>query len=99
MLADPARRSPRGRIALLVTLASLALGGAYYAYLVAVPFPPGAARIIPFIWLAGALAGLALALRATHADAHRLLGVACVVLGVPSLVLATIFAFAALMGG
>ena len=99
MLTEPARRSSRGRIALLVTLASLALGGVYYAYLVAVPFPPGAARIIPFTWLAGALAGLILALGATRADVHRPLGVASVVLGVPSLVLATIFAFAALMGG
>ena len=99
MVDDPTPRSVRGLVALLVTLASLALGGAYYAYLVAVPFPPGAARLVPLVWLVGALAGLTLALGATRADAGRRLGIASLVLGVLSVMFAALFAFAALMGG
>ncbi|MDP9372905.1 MAG: hypothetical protein M3Q65_10745 [Chloroflexota bacterium] len=94
-----AHRSPLGLIALLVALESLAVGVVYYAYLVAVPFPPDWVRIVALIWLAGALAGLLLGLAAILANARRHLGIAALVLSIPSVPLAAIFALAALMGG
>ncbi len=96
---DVAHRYPLGLIALLVAVASLALGGIYYAYLVAVPSPPDWVRIVALIWLAGALAGLLLGLAAILANARRHLGIAALVLSIPSVPLAAIFALAALMGG
>lgn len=99
MHADPGGGRLPGLVAALVTLASLAVGGAYSVYLVVEPFPPDLARIVPFVWLGGALGGLLLGVRAIRADAGRSLGIASVVLTVPSGALATLFAFAALMGG
>ncbi len=90
---------PKGLIAILLTVMSLVLGGAYYAYLVAVAFPPDLVRVVPFIWLAGAFAGLIMGLKAIHANSHRYLGIASLALNVPNIVFAAIFAFAALMGG
>jgi hypothetical protein len=37
--------------ALSVVVGSAALGGDYYAYLVAVPFPPDVVRVVPLLWL------------------------------------------------
>ena len=99
MYAGPERGRLPGLAATLVALASLVVGGAYYAYLVVEPFPPDLVRIVPLIWLGGALGGLLLGVRAIRASAGRALGIASVVLSVPSGALATIFALAALMGG
>ena len=40
-----------GGRALLVVLASSAIGAAYFSYLTAVRFPPGIVRLVPLAWL------------------------------------------------
>lgn len=95
----PYNRYPKGLVALLVTLVSVALGGAYYVYLMYVPFPPDLTRIVPIIWLIGAFTGLILGMVAIRDNSRRYLGSASLILNVPNILLAAIFAFAALVGG
>ncbi len=85
-------------LALPITIASSVLGAVYYAYLVAVPFPPDTVRIIPVLWLIVALAGLSFGIALTFSEKDRLRGVATVVLSVPNIFFAAIFALGALMG-
>ena len=100
MPINSGRRLPRGVVVLLVTLLSGALGWAYYAYLLSVPFPPTVARIVPFVWLAGALAGLILGVRATISSRSRsCLGVASLVLSLPNVWFAALYTMAAAFGG
>lgn len=86
-------------LATLVTLGAAMLGTLYYAYLVAVPFPPDIARVVPFIWLGGAFSGLILGAQAIRANSRRYLAVASVVLSLPNILLAAIFSMAATFGG
>jgi hypothetical protein len=67
--ANPESGRFPGLVAALVTLASLVVGGAYFAYLVAEPFPPDLVRIVPLLWLGGALGGLLLGVRAIQDNA------------------------------
>ena len=87
-----------GVMALLVTVASLALGGGYYLYLIATPFPPAAARVIPFLWLLAVVVGVVLGIKAVLGNAGRGLGLISIILAIPSALVAIIFSVAALMG-
>ena len=88
-----------GGRALLVVLASLAIGAAYFSYLTAVPFPPGIARLVPLAWSAGCAAGWAWSIRALRTGDGRRLSVAALALNVPNTVFAAIFLLGAMMGG
>jgi hypothetical protein len=87
-----------GVLAVLVAGGSIALGAAYFAYLNATPFPPSLARAIPFAWLAGAMAGIGLGVAAIRARRQIPLGIGAVLLGLPSVAFAAIFAMAAALG-
>ncbi len=93
------RRDRGGGAALPVSVATLLLGLAYYAYLQATPFPPDWARVVPFVWLLGAVVGLVLGLGALAAGPHRILGAISALLSLANIGLAAVYAFAALMGG
>jgi predicted secreted protein len=99
MSVDSAGKSPKGLAAILTTLLSALLGGAYYTYLVMVPFPPDLVRIVPLVWLAAAFVGLMLGIEAIRTGSRKYLGVASVALNIPNVLLAAIFAMAALTGG
>ena len=88
----------KGLIALLVVASFDLLGAIYFRYLKTNPFPPDIVRLIPSIWLAGILLGGVLAVRALRSDTNRVAAGLALVLGVPSAVIALLFAFAALMG-
>ena len=87
-----------GLMALLLAVGSVAVGGAYYAYLVAEPFPPDVVRLTPLLWLVGVTVSLALGLKAIRGQRGRVLGLLSVILSIPTGVCAVIFAMAALMG-
>ena len=84
--------------ALAIVAGSATLGGTYFAYLSAAPFPPDAVRVVPLLWLAGALAGWIFVVRALRLDPRRLAAVVGMILNVPNTMLAAIFSLAALMG-
>jgi hypothetical protein len=84
--------------ALSVVVGSAALGGAYYAYLVAVPFPPDVVRVVPLLWLAGSVAGWILVVQALRLDTRKLAAIVGLILNVPNTLFAAIFLLAALMG-
>ncbi len=88
-----------GGLALLVTMASLVVGVAYVAYLKAERFPPDPVRVVPFVWLVGALAGLTLGLMAIVTGPRRLLGGVSALLSLPNVGFAAVFALVALVGG
>jgi hypothetical protein len=85
-------------IALLVAASFDLLGAIYFRYLQTNPFPPDIVRLIPAIWLAGTLLGGALAVRALRSDTNRVPAGLALVLVIPSAVIASVFAAAALMG-
>ncbi len=87
-----------GGRALLVVLASSAVGAAYFSYLTAVPFPPGIARLVPLGWFAACVAGWVWSIRALRADDGRSLPIVALALNVPSTMFASIFLLAAMMG-
>lgn len=87
-----------GVLAVLLSGASIAIGVSYFAYLNATSFPPDLARIIPLVWLGGAGAGIGLGLAAIRARRQVYLGAVGMLLGLPSLVVAAIFAMAAALG-
>ena len=93
------RRYRGGEVALLATVASVLVGVAYFNYLKATPFPPNWVRVIPCIWLIGAVAGLLRGLAASTAGPRRILGGISALLSLPNVGFAAIYAFAALMGG
>ena len=41
--------------ALLLVLGSAVLGAVYFSYIHAEPFPPDIVRLVPIVWLAGAV--------------------------------------------
>jgi hypothetical protein len=84
---------------MLIAGASIAIGASYFAYLNATSFPPDLARLIPLVWLAVAVAGISLGITAIRARRQVYLGVAGILLGLPSVAFAAIFAMAAAMGG
>ena len=105
MVTKTLRGALRELLGLLLTLASALLGWAYVAYLRVTPRPPDRARAVPYVWLLGALLGLALALRTLrHGPWHRrgavalALGAAGALLALPNLALAALYALAAAMG-
>ncbi len=88
-----------GGRALLVVLASSAVGAAYFAYLTAVPFPPGIVRLVPPGWFAACLVGWVWSIRALRTGDGRPLSVVALALNIPNTILAAIFLLAAMMGG
>lgn len=91
--------------ALALTLGSMALGQAYVAYLGRTPFPPASAEVTPYLWLALALLGLTLALRALRHRPERgpgaavlLLGTAALLLALPNIAYAALYVLGALIG-
>ena len=90
--------SNEGR-ALLIVLASAAVGAAYFSYLTAVPFPPGIVRLVPLAWFAACVAGWVWSIQALRAGDGRWLPRVALALNAPNTVLAAIFLLAAMMGG
>ena len=89
--------SNEGR-ALLVVLASSAVGVAYFSYLRAVPFPPGIARVVPLAWFAACVAGWVWSIRALRSGDGRSLPIVALALNAPNTMFAAIFLLAAMMG-
>lgn len=83
--------------ALFLVMNSAVLGVLYFSYLNAEPFPPDIARLVPIAWLAGAVLGGVLAVRAFRSN-RSTVAVLALVLNVPNLLLAAVFSLAALMG-
>ena len=88
-----------GGRALLVVLASSAIGAAYFSYLTAVPFPPGIVRLVPLAWSAACVVGWVWSIRALRSGDGRALSVAALALNVPNTMFAALFLLAAMMGG
>lgn len=88
----------KGLRALLVVLASSAIGAAYFAYLTAVPFPPGTVRFVPAAWFAACGAGWLWSIQALRAGEGRALAIAALVLNAPNTLFAAFFLLAAMMG-
>ncbi len=89
--------SNEGR-ALLVVLASSAVGAAYFSYLTAVPFPSAIVRLVPLAWFAACMAGWVWSIRALRTGNGRLLPIVSLTLNVLNTVFAAIFLLAAMMG-
>lgn len=87
-----------GLRALLVVLASSAVGAAYFSYLNAVPFPPGTVRFVPLAWFAAGIAGWVWSIQAFRAGDGKSLSIAALALSVPNTMFAVIFLLAAMMG-
>ena len=87
-----------GARALLLVIASAALGAAYYAYVSSVDFPPALARVVPLLWLATAVAGWFIGVRAIRVGAGKAAAIAGLALNVPNTAFAVLFGLAALMG-
>ncbi len=87
-----------GGRALLVVLASSAVGAAYFSYLTAVPFPPEIVRLVPLAWFAGCVAGWVWSIRALRTGDGRPLSVVALALNVLNTMFAAIFLLAAMMG-
>ena len=79
-------------------IVSIALGIAYVVYLNSVDFPPAVARLLPFLWLATAVVGWVLSMRAVRTEAYHPLAFISLALNVPNTAFGGMFAFAALMG-
>ena len=90
--------SNRGR-ALLVVLASSAVGAWYFSYLTAVPFPPEIVGLVPVAWFAACIAGWVWSIRALRVGEGRSLPFVTLALNVPNTTFAAIFLLAAMMGG
>jgi hypothetical protein len=87
-----------GLRALLVVLASSAIGAAYFSYLTAVPFPPGTVRFVPLAWFTAGVVGWVWSIQALRAGDGRSLSIAALALNVPNTMFAVIFLLAAMMG-
>ena len=87
-----------GARALLLVMGSGVIGGIYFLYLNAEPFPPDIVRLVPIAWLAGAVLGSVLAARALRRPGNKLLAGLALALSLPNTVLAALFSMAALMG-
>ena len=80
------------------TLVSVLVGLGYYSYLKAVPFPSDWVRIVPLLWLIGAVSGAVWAVKSLRASTFRILAAVLLALAVPNILLALIFSLAAAMG-
>ena len=87
-----------GGRALLVVLASSAVGAAYFSYLTAVPFPPRIVRVVPLAWFAACVAGWVWSIRALRVGDGRSLPIVALALNVPNTMFAAIFLLAAMVG-
>ena len=90
--------SDAGR-ALLVVLASSAVGASYFSYLTAVPFPVGIVRLVPIAWCAACVPGWIWSIRALRSGDGTWLPIVALALNVPNTMFAAIFLLAAMMGG
>jgi len=88
-----------GGRALLVVLASSAVGAAYFSYLTAVPFPPEIVRLVPLAWSAACVVGWVWSFRALRTSEGRTLPILALALNLPNTIFAAIFLLAAMMGG
>jgi hypothetical protein len=88
-----------GGRALLVVLASSAVGAAYFSYLTAVPFPPEIVRLVPLAWSAACVVGWVWLFRALRMSEGRTLPILALALNLPNTIFAAIFLLAAMMGG
>ena len=88
-----------GMRALLQVLGSAVLGAVYFLYLNAEPFPPDIVRLVPIVWLAGAVVGGVLAARALRSSNNRMAAGLALALNIPNSIFAAVFSMAALMGG
>ena len=88
-----------GMRALLLVLGSAVPGAAYFLYLNAEPFPPDIVRLVPLVWLAGAVAGGVLAARTLRSSDNRVAAGLALALSIPNLVFAALFSMGALLGG
>ncbi len=88
-----------GGRALLVVLASSAIGAAYFSYLTAVPCPPEIVRLVPLAWFVACITGWMWSIRALRAGDGRSLPIVALALNIPNTMFAAIFLLAAMMGG
>jgi hypothetical protein len=91
-------RTPDGVSAFLLTLGSGLVGGIYFSYLRAEPFPPDIVRVVPITWFIAAVLGGVLATRNFGNRGNKFVAGLAVALSVPNAVLAAVFSMAALMG-
>ncbi len=88
-----------GLVAAVIALVSAAMGTAWYAYLqLESSSPPFVVRLVPLAWLVSSLLGIFLGLRSVVAGRGRVAGAAALLLCVPMVPLAFIYATAAMMG-
>jgi len=85
-------------IHILITVASSLIGAVYFTYISSVDFPPNLVRIVPFVWLIGAVIGLMLGFRSLRKRESRYVGIFIIILALINIVFASIFSLAALMG-
>ena len=88
-----------GARALIVVLASSAVGAVYFSYLTAVPLPPRMARLVPLSWFAARVVGWPWSIRALRAREGRSLPIVALALNVLNTTFAAVFLLAAMMGG
>jgi hypothetical protein len=84
--------------ALLLVLGSAVGGAVYVSYLKAEPFPPDIVRLVPNVWLAGAVVGGVLAARAVTRNDNRVAAGLASALDIPNSFFAAAYSMAALMG-
>ena len=77
---------------------SSVIGVAYFAYISNVNFPSDLARIVPLVWLIGAVAGLIFGFRSFRGDGPRYIGFLVIVAAILNILFASIFSLAALIG-
>jgi hypothetical protein len=91
-------RMSNGMRALLVVLGSAVWGAVYYSYLKAEPFPPDIVRLVPIVWLAGAVVGGVRAAGALISNNNRVAAGLALALDIPNSFFAAAYSMAALMG-
>jgi hypothetical protein len=83
--------------AIITTAASIIVGVAYGMYVNQVDFPPDMARLIPFVWLVSAAAGVYFASRSLRANASGAIYLV-IALAVASSAFALLYSLGALIG-
>lgn len=87
-----------GSLSLGLTLVVIVIGISYFLYISTVSFVPSVARVVPLLWLAGASAGLVLGARTIRRTGKSYPSLISVILSIPSILFALIFAMAAAVG-
>ena len=85
-------------IHILITAVSSLIGIAYFAYISNVKFPSDAVRVVPLVWLIGAVTGLIFGFRSLRNGGNRYIGILVIILAILNTLFASIFSLAALMG-